>query len=222
MSFVSFLSRAELKLTLSLQNFLPVLKTHLLARLRMMAYEGDETDFSPKDLDTVRIVDNKIYFHKAVRINYTTYDMRRAQDSINPRTHANIMMLSHEDDSEEVDWHPYWYGQVIGVFHVMVKHLGSWSKSSEPQRIDFLWVRWFGRENGVPLTSFDTLRLPRIGFVPDDDPRPFGFVDPNEVLRAAHLIPAFAHGRTGNLLPSSSVRQPREEDKDSVFYYVNM
>ncbi|KZT12252.1 uncharacterized protein LAESUDRAFT_641648 [Laetiporus sulphureus 93-53] len=205
----------------AVKNFLLNLKTHLLARLRMMAYDGDETEFSPEDLDTMRIVDNRIYFHKVVRINYTTYDMRRAQDSINPRSHADIMLLSHEDGIE-AESHPYWYGRVVGIFHVMVKHSGIWSKSSEPQRIDVLWVRWFGREEGVSTASFDTLRLPRIGFVPDKDSHAFAFVNPDEVLRAAHLIPAFAHGRTMDLLPRSAVRQPREEDSDYVYYYVNM
>jgi hypothetical protein len=41
---------------------------------------------APEQLQEVQILDNRIYFHKVFRVKYTTYDMRRAQDSINPRT----------------------------------------------------------------------------------------------------------------------------------------
>ncbi|KZT04446.1 uncharacterized protein LAESUDRAFT_634603, partial [Laetiporus sulphureus 93-53] len=53
----------------------------------------DETEFTPDDLDMMRIVKNQIYFPKVVCINYMTYDMRRAQESINPCSHADIMLL---------------------------------------------------------------------------------------------------------------------------------
>lgn len=42
---------------------------------------------------SLRIANNRIYHHRVCRINYTTYDVRRAQDSINPRTHADISTL---------------------------------------------------------------------------------------------------------------------------------
>jgi len=59
----------------------------------------------------VTFLNNRIYSHKVLRVNYTTYDMRREQDSLNPRTHPDIMVLSqepkmHEDGTPE---HPYWY-----------------------------------------------------------------------------------------------------------------
>ncbi|KZT00013.1 uncharacterized protein LAESUDRAFT_667105, partial [Laetiporus sulphureus 93-53] len=93
-------------------------------------------------------------------------------------------VLFHEDGIE-AESHPYWYGRVVGIFHVMVKHSGIWSKSSEPH--------------------FDTLWLPRIGFVPDEDLHAFMFVNPDEVLHAAHLILAFACGHTMDLLPRSAM-----------------
>jgi hypothetical protein len=54
------------------------------------------------------------------------------------------MCLSREDP-DDANSHPYWYGRIIGVFHALV-HIGSRSKSTEIQRVDFLWVRWFGRD----------------------------------------------------------------------------
>lgn len=72
-----------------IQDFLPRLKDHLLGRLLNKSYDGDEHMFSDADRNTVRIVDNRIYSAKVLRVNYTTYDIRRNQDSMNPRTHCD-------------------------------------------------------------------------------------------------------------------------------------
>jgi hypothetical protein len=73
----------------------------------------------------VTFVGNRIYRHKVIRINHTTYDGRRNQDSLNPRTHADFMVLAHEDDTDDNSTaHPYWYGRIIGIFHTCVKHTG--------------------------------------------------------------------------------------------------
>ncbi|KAI0037318.1 hypothetical protein FA95DRAFT_1684912 [Auriscalpium vulgare] len=39
-----------------------------------------------------------------------------------------------------------------------------------------------------------TRRLHRVHFLPNEDSQAFGFLDPDDVIRGAHLIPAFAHG----------------------------
>lgn len=147
--------------------------------------------------------------------------MRRSQDSINPRTHPDIMTLSHEDQLEEnsIEPHPYWYSRVIGIFHADVRHVGPASKSSDPQHMDFLWVRWFGRDLSYPA-GWKARRLHRAGFVSGEGA--FGFLDPGEVIRGVHLIPAFAHGTTVDLLEPSIARQPNEKDEDWMFYYINM
>ena len=51
----------------------------------------------------LHILDDCIYRHKVLRINYTTYDMRRDQDSVNPQTHPDVMLLADESNS---DLHP--------------------------------------------------------------------------------------------------------------------
>ena len=68
--------------------------------------------------------------------------MRRDQDSLNPRTQADVMLLAHEDLTAR-NSHPYWYARIIGLFHVYVTCAGD---SRGEQRIDFLWVRWLGRD----------------------------------------------------------------------------
>ncbi|EGO03292.1 hypothetical protein SERLA73DRAFT_41223, partial [Serpula lacrymans var. lacrymans S7.3] len=49
----------------------------------------------------------------------------------------------------------------------------------------------------------------------------FGFVDPSQVIRGVHLIPAFHFGPTCNLLPHSIPHQPSEKHFDYVWYYIN-
>ncbi len=61
-----------------------------------------------------------------------------------------------------------------------------------------------------------------IGFIDGKDPDVFGFLDPDDVIRAVHLKPVFARGHTSDFLPSSIARRPDEFDKDWECFYVNM
>ncbi|KAF7794376.1 hypothetical protein EIP86_005510, partial [Pleurotus ostreatoroseus] len=197
----------------ALESFIPNLKDHLLSRLRGDTFDGEEHKFTLKDRRQLSIVGNRIYKHKTLRVNYTTYDMRRSQDSINPRTHADIMVLNPGEDRLS---HPYWYGRVCGIFHTNVAYTGSGSTTNTVRRIDFLWVRWFGPEPGARnnRSPFKTRRLPRVGFVPADVSGAFSFLDPTLVIRGVHLIPAFAHGRITSLMGPSILHQAKEKDMD--------
>ncbi|KZP03324.1 hypothetical protein FIBSPDRAFT_1055351 [Athelia psychrophila] len=200
----------------ALKDFLPRLKGHLLSRLLQRPYTGDEDEFTADQLRQVCFKNNRLYRHKVIRVNYTTYDVRRAQDSLNPRTHADFMVLGHD---EGLDAYPYWFGRIVGVFHAEVLHTGDQSTSAEPQRMEFLWVRWFLRDT-THKSGSKAKRLCRIAF-DDDEDYAFGFLDPKEIIRAVHLIPAFAHGRSGDALGPSLIRHPREKDEDWNFYYVS-
>ena len=48
------------------------------------------------------------------------------------------------------------------------------------------------------------------------------FSRPQDVLRAAHVLPGFRFGRTRALLPSSLARKKSENDEDRAYYHVNM
>ncbi|KAF9565460.1 hypothetical protein CPC08DRAFT_621472, partial [Agrocybe pediades] len=180
----------------ALEDFVPKLKDHLLSRL----LNSNDAIFTNEQRNSVKIDNDSLYCHKVLRINYTTYDLRRSQDSVNPRTHPDIMTLSYEDPSSP-NPHPFWYARVLGIFHVDVRHTGPFSKSEDLQKIDVLWVRWFQLDK-THVGGWDARRLHRIAFVPSDSPEDesFGFINPSLVLRAIHLIPAFAHGRTSRLL----------------------
>ena len=95
-----------------MQDFLPRLKDHLLARVQGLAYNGDEYNFSDEDRCCVLILDNKFFEHVYLRINYTTYDLRCEQDSISACSHPDIMLLSQEDKCS----HPYWYARICLIF----------------------------------------------------------------------------------------------------------
>ncbi|PCH37179.1 hypothetical protein WOLCODRAFT_83439, partial [Wolfiporia cocos MD-104 SS10] len=204
-------------------NFIPILKNHLLSCLMVHEFDGDENEFTPEEHVTLKILKNKIYFHKVVRVKYTTYNMRCDQGTINPRTHPDVMVLTHEDNQDHnANTHPYWYVHIIGIFHIMVEHTSIYSTSKRPHCMDFLWVHWFGQDLSA-LGGFQTCRLHHIGFVPDDDRNAFSFLEPDNILHTAHLIPAFTDGCTDRLLGSSGTYQIHgEDDMDYKNCYVNM
>ncbi|KAI9068226.1 hypothetical protein FKP32DRAFT_1562162 [Trametes sanguinea] len=119
----------------------------------------------------------------------------------------------------------YWYAQVLGIYHVNVLEDITASSGSRPQprRFDFLHIRWFGRDPDWE-SGWAAKRLERIGFVPESDEGAFDFLDPADVIRGCHLIPAFAEGRTRSLLGRSMLARPASganDDSDWERYYVN-
>jgi len=129
------------------------------------------------------------------------------------------MVLAHEDESENP--HPYWYARIIGIFHVMVRHTGPESRSTMPQRVEFLWVRWLGRDLSSP-SGWAAKRLPRIGFLDRDDSSAFGFLDPALVIRGVHLIPAFSYGTSQQIPANSPARHPLDDIEEWNYFYINM
>lgn len=199
------------------QNFLPRLKAHLLGRVLGRPFTGEDNGFMDKELDSLVIIGNHLYRHKVLRVNYTTYDGRRRQDSLNPRNHADFMTLSHETDATNP--HPFWYGRIIGIFHVRVRNFKPGPYAPEIQHIPFLYVRWFGRDTSF-RSGFSHKRYPRIGF--DDPEYAFAFLDPDQIIRGVHLIPGFAHGKSSAALGPSCARLPSDKDQDWLYFYVNM
>ena len=79
--------------------------------------------------------------------------------------------------------------------------------------MEFLWVRWFSLDATAP-GGFKTHRLHRLTFIHHENENAFGFIDPKDVIRAAHLIGAYSFGRTNRYLTPSIARQPGESDED--------
>ncbi|KAJ7222643.1 hypothetical protein GGX14DRAFT_352730 [Mycena pura] len=213
---------AENKDDPAIENFLPKLQEHLLSRLEHPEWSGDGNEFTAAQRYKLRFENSRFYRHKILRINYTTYDVRRGQDCLNPRTHSDVMHLSpDEEDSSES--HPFAYAQIIGIFHANVVNTAI-GANPKAQPMEFLWVRCY-RLDPTWRGGFKKKRLFRLEFLPETDPNAFGFLNPDEVIRGAHVVPAFAYGRTEHLLEANSIgRLPREglsDSEDWRYYYVN-
>ncbi|KAF8165838.1 hypothetical protein B0H34DRAFT_856090 [Crassisporium funariophilum] len=200
-------------------DFLPTLQDHILGRILNRSYHDDDVPFTDQEHSLVHFQNHMMFEHKVLQVNYTTYDMRREQDSLNLLRQANIMLLAPENDL-----HPYWYARIIGIYHAIVSH----PRLSEPKKMDFLRVQWYGLDpDPVVGNGWKARRLPRIGFVEDGDEcdasPPFGFVDPANIVRGIHLIHAFKDGCTADLLgPSKLARAESDSNNDFNFFYVNI
>ena len=176
--------------------------------------------FTNNERDSVPISNNQIYLVQTLSVNYTTYDVRRDRDTVNPRNHCFVMVRSSEDTPGA---HPYWYAQVLGIYHAIISTTHPEARNQNTQHMEFLWVRWFGVEPKYrhgPRYA----RLPMVGFVEDTDELAFGFLDPSLVIRGCHLIPRFHTGRTKALMAydgPTAARAPGLMD-DWTNYYVNM
>ncbi|KAG1809307.1 uncharacterized protein BJ212DRAFT_1279578, partial [Suillus subaureus] len=155
---------------------------------------------------------------KHFQINYTTYDIRHNQDTLTPGCGCTVMMLSREQGTNP---HPFWYAQVLGAFCIQILHIGPEARDCSLQLMEFLWVWWLGV---VPhyRWGFKEGQLLKVRFIPDS-PGSFSFLNPSLVLRACHLIPAFADGCTDELLRHGpTVAQPFGELTNWAAFYVNM
>lgn len=180
-------------------------------------YTGNEQEYSAQQRNEVIITGNKIFKHNALCVNYMMYDMLRDQDVLKPQ--SDFMILASEDETN----YPYWYRRIVGIFHANIIYEGA-GHSDKPQRMEFLWVWWFGQDLGSHYQDgWCTCHLPHIGFVPHDDPGTFGFLNLTLVIWAIHTIPVFSLDQTNSLLPSHTVAHPeKDKDEDWAMYYINM
>ncbi|KAG6912852.1 hypothetical protein DXG01_011578, partial [Tephrocybe rancida] len=205
--------------------FIPKLKRHLLPRIKAMLSRSipepttDSAAALTSDLwQKVHLKHDRIYKHNLFRVNYTTYDVRRGEDIIHVNTsHRNIMVLNplFTPDNGE---HPYWYARVLGIYHANVFYLGEGNTDYNPQRVEFLWVRWFSCMDGVP-SGWKHRRLDRLKFPFLNDEDAFGFLDPSDVVRGCHVIPRFFTGKARDDIRGLSKLANDVSDYGS--YYIN-
>lgn len=161
---------------------------------------------------------DKLYKHRIFRINYTTYDIRRAQDIINPNTsHADVMVLNGSSCDEPAAYDEpqrFLYARVLGIYHVNVVFTGPGSIDHQPRRMEFLWVRWF---QPSPHIGWDSRRMDCIKFYPVQHEYAFGFLDPADIIRACHLLPRQALGKSMGVGTSKLAK----DKEDWEYYYVN-
>ena len=180
----------------SFTDFIPKLKDHLF--LRLFPSELDRENRSPGN---VLIKDDIIHKHIRLRVNYTSYDNQRESDTINPKSHPYILIPKVDCPKKG---EPYDYARMLSAFRVEVSYLDFYN----PMRwecLDFLWIQRFQYfpASGSP---FSTKRYPKIKQLAE-----FGFIDPAQVIRGAHLIPAFIDGQSEGT-----------EGREWRGFYVNM
>ncbi|KJA13829.1 hypothetical protein HYPSUDRAFT_99722, partial [Hypholoma sublateritium FD-334 SS-4] len=217
------------------KDFTKKLKEHLLPRiLKKLKINEDSLgsgDTSMEQLAQKWIVvkSDRIFQHKLAHFYHTTYDVRRSEDVINPRTaHCDVMLLADLEPngtshSDMTATHPFLYGRVIGIYHVNVVYVGQGMKSYEAMRFDLLQIRWFQVEisdlQDRHLSEWASLRLNRLSFPSMAFKDSFGFLDPSLVLRGCHLIPMFSSGKRH---PSGTGFSGMAKDgNDWRGYYVN-
>ena len=188
-----------------MQDFIPKLKQHLLPRIReLLGFEKEASQ--PDDWLNVVFHRDRMFEHKIMRINFTSYDVRRGEDVIHPKTQqSNILMLNPqfllatndrqdriaEAPTDTEDGHPFLYAKVIRIFHVNVIYIGEGNCDRHPRQLEFLWVQWYQLHEAG---SWDSGKLDQLTLLSYKD-QSFGFVDPNNVLRGCHIIPSYRCGR---------------------------
>ncbi|TEB19132.1 hypothetical protein FA13DRAFT_1758280 [Coprinellus micaceus] len=170
-------------------GFISKMKEHLLPRVLEALGHAE----SPVDKDAwkhVTLQHNRLFNHRILRLNHTTYDLRRQDDVIHVDTpRCNVMLLNPFFCKET--WKsqpPYRYAKVLGWYSCHAA-----GGEFEPDHV--------------------TLR-------PVDSPDSLAFLDPLEIIRAAHLIPQFSLGKIASPPPKSRLvnTQPWSLWKA---YYVN-
>jgi len=171
------------------------------------------------DRDCIFFKNDRIYRHQLARINYTTYDVRRSQNVIHAGTpHRDIMLLANNGGSDDGRKHPFLYARVLGIYHTNVIYTGEGMRGYTARKMEFLWVRWF-HYDGDSSVSWQDSKLDSIRFPPMASEAAFGFVDPADLLRAAHIVPAFASGRAR--LDGLGLSPLAQDACDWSRYYVN-
>ncbi|KAG2059281.1 hypothetical protein BDR06DRAFT_979903 [Suillus hirtellus] len=128
---------------------------------------------------------------------------------INPRTpHCNVMLLQHGDGDDG----DYRYAKVLGVHHVNVVCA---ENVYEARQVEFLFVQWY---ESVQSHTWEMHALGHVHFLPLENPNAFGFVNPGDVLRACHIIPAFSQGQHN---PDVGISPLGGDKHDWKEYYIN-
>lgn len=226
------------------QNFLANLRRHLLPRIqqkllsearadpanlewaiptleKLVNSVGSDSD-TEAQADRVLIPTNRLYQHEILHVNYTTYDMRREQDILNPNTtRRDFMCLREDPETSEGSshGHRYVYGRILGIYHVNVVYLGEGSLDRRERRFDLLLVRWF-TEIRSEQNTWEAYELDRLRFQPFDSPGAIDFLDPAALLRAAHIVPRFSSKRVAGV-DFEPISKLAKDGDDWNEYYVN-
>ncbi|KAJ2911489.1 hypothetical protein MD484_g8926, partial [Candolleomyces efflorescens] len=211
-----------------IQKFMAKLKLHLLPRIRstmlkeaesnpenyqdtvtptlqkIVARTDEPKEHAVAESDRIFFRSNRIYQHQILQINYTTYDLRREQDTLNPSTsRCHFMCLEDTVSPPGSNPHRFSYGRILGIYHANVSFFGKGSLDRRFRQFDFLWVQWFTMQSDAQ-EPWSACQLDRVSFPSLKELDSIDFLDPIDVLRACHIIPRFS---TGLVYPAATKTQ---------------
>ncbi|GAB1527596.1 hypothetical protein RhiTH_010772 [Rhizoctonia solani] len=203
----------------AMKFFIPQLKRFFLA---CFLGSRDHPKFNEQEIAEIRFHQDRMYRHKTLRVNYTSYDVLHHQDLVNPSTSNRFIMLPALSEDGTNPPHPFIYAKVLGIYHAQVSY-----GRTVPRREDFVHVRWlYYNTDTARQGGWDAYRLDHISYEPcctdQDILDSFDFVHPSNIIRAIHLIPDFQSGPSNKLLNFAKlIAHDSEEHWDWKHYYVN-
>ena len=88
--------------------------------------------------DMVHIVGNRLFEISTMTVNYTSYDIQRDYDLINPQSHPDIMVVS--PDRETNDTLPFWHAHILKIHHADVWTSHPDIHDNSIHSMNILWV----------------------------------------------------------------------------------
>jgi hypothetical protein len=128
-----------------------------------------------------------------------------------------LLAKRNEENESELD-RPFMYARVLGIYHANIIYTGEGMVDYQARRVEFLWVRWF-EPDGTRSIEWKDLRLDAVRFPLVESEDAFGFVDPRDILRGCHIIPAFARGKRHS--DGISISRCALDGNDWARYLVN-
>lgn len=129
-------------------------------------------------------------------------------------------MLLASEDTDLPPHHQFLYARVLGIYHANVIYTGPGMMDFRARRMEFLWVRWYENLDDMPVEAgWSRKGLDRLQFPPMDGTEAFSFLDPANVLRGCHLLPACVGGLQH--VNGTGTSECAQNGKDWKEYYVN-
>jgi len=193
-----------------------------LLRLDPSLANIDEDLFDEEDRQRVTIIGDKLFHHQQLQLSYTTYDMRRTTDTVRLKgPNVDVMLAAQQEDRPA---HPFYYGRIFEIFHVeaFLHSKGSRvTRSPQIRTVPIVRLRWFASDLSQPLHRRRLHRITFLGGVHEThwDPASLAFVDPSDIIRTMHAIPAFIFGPPVKPLSPSILTENGRHEYSA--YYVN-
>lgn len=134
------------------------------------------------------------------------------------------------DEGEEVvdeDRKPYGYGHLLAVGHMMLRYNGPGQEKTglfadgRHHMMHILRVRWYEQDDSYK-SGWRARRLPRLMLLPSHEKGAYGFLDPMDVIRGWHIIPAFRYDDMTQSTGQTAVRSVEDDTEEHPYYYAGM